>query len=711
MNQQDRSRRLKKYLEKVSPGIYDNRESVLEGQVSSEKEFEGLESSLEVLATDGTLTTQDSFGLEAIVHKKHRPAMFVINNTYDKPPEPWGHLGQSEHRKNIEKVIPLIGRIELPGSNIPYGGTGFVVGKDMIMTNRHVAEIFSRGLGTNNLRFKTGMAAGINFRKEVLPSPDVKDLKVIKIRMIHPHWDMALLHVEGLSSDQEHLSLSTSHTDDLVGRDIAVIGYPAQDPRNDIALQNEIFGGVYNVKRIQPGKLDPRSRILSFGQQVNAVTHDASTLGGNSGSAVIDPQTGQIIALHFAGIYLKANYAVPTYELARDQRVVDLGINFEDCVPLGNDWNDRWDIADNFSEAASSFTKGDSQPVDSGAINQTVQIGDGGNKKQVSITIPLTVTVSLGKPSGGNNISAAVDSSSMTESAELEGLFGQNRDQLIDTAYENSNVSFLGLTDYSIHAALTGAAASALAYSDDAEHIESICTSKLGFTSCKFFRNDNSECFIAVSTDTVLVSFRGTQGTRDWIANMNMVAQATEFGMVHGGFLKGFLDISTALEAELDSVLGSQKVVLTGHSLGGALSTIAASEWRHRYDIRSIYTFGQPSVGDRKFKENMEPFSDKFFRIVNDDDIVTKIPPTYRHVGKKIRLQSNRKLASQGIESPMISESTEADEMLSEAMFYQLQEDLDGSNQSIGTEGILPSFSDHKIANYIGKLLRLSQHS
>ena len=39
--------------------------------------------------------------------------------------------------------------------------------------------------------------------------------------------------------------------------------------------------------------------------------HDASTLGGNSGSAVIDLETGEAVGLHFAGSYLQANYAVP----------------------------------------------------------------------------------------------------------------------------------------------------------------------------------------------------------------------------------------------------------------------------------------------------------------------------------------------------------------------------------------------------------------
>jgi hypothetical protein len=43
---------------------------------------------------------------------------------------------------------------------------------------------------------------------------------------------------------------------------------------------------------------------------------------------VIDATTGHVIALHFAGLYLDANFGVPTSELARDGRIIDTGINF-----------------------------------------------------------------------------------------------------------------------------------------------------------------------------------------------------------------------------------------------------------------------------------------------------------------------------------------------------------------------------------------------
>ena len=48
----------------------------------------------------------------------------------------------------------------------------------------------------------------------------------------------------------------------------------------------------------------------SFAHPVSAMTHDCSTLAGNSGSAVLDVTTGEVVGLHFKGITLQANGAM-----------------------------------------------------------------------------------------------------------------------------------------------------------------------------------------------------------------------------------------------------------------------------------------------------------------------------------------------------------------------------------------------------------------
>ncbi|NWO81692.1 serine protease, partial [Escherichia coli] len=96
---------------------------------------------------------------------------------------------------------------------------------NLLMTNRHVAEIFASGLGVRQLGFRTGMRAAIDFLREQGRS-DQEMLEVRSIRMIHPYWDMALLEVEGLAASHVPLKLSLQDVGDLDGRRVAVIGYP-----------------------------------------------------------------------------------------------------------------------------------------------------------------------------------------------------------------------------------------------------------------------------------------------------------------------------------------------------------------------------------------------------------------------------------------------------------------------------------------------------
>ena len=299
-----------------------------------------LRSGLEKLADNRNLTPEEMFGLEAIVMTENRPVVFVRGNSYDDFGNPWSSLNAAEVKTRLSALFPLIGRIELPTSPIiPYPGTGFVVGKGLVATSRAVAQIISQGLGLT-IRYRAGDAA-IDFKGQIdTPGDRSSYFAVSGVEMIHPYWDMALLRVDGLLTDNA-LRLSVRSPEELVGRAIVTIGYPARDDRNDAALQDKIFGGVYHVKRLQPGVVLARAEVQCFENRVNAMTHDASTLGRNSGSAIVDVDTGEVVALHFAGEYLKANYAVPMYELARDPRVAPK-LNFDGAVAATNDFDPAW---------------------------------------------------------------------------------------------------------------------------------------------------------------------------------------------------------------------------------------------------------------------------------------------------------------------------------------------------------------------------------
>lgn len=361
------------------------------------------------------LTDEELFGLEAIVMPQGRPVVFIRDGAFDDLGDPWTHVNKNSVRSKVQPTFPAIGRVELPNSlRIPYGGTGFVVGPGLLMTNRHVAELFANGLGSRGLVYRAGDAA-VNFRRHHGDDEDDRTayLEVEKVLMIHPYWDMALLSVGGLAGVKP-LTLAVESPDDLVGREVAAVGYPARDERSDLTVQDRIFQRVYGVKRFQPGKIRPRDAIRSFETKVKAMTHDSSTLGGNSGSAIVDLTTGRVIGLHFAGVYLKANYAVPAYELARDPRVVAAGVNFAGTVKPTRDFDTAWkraeagktaqvpvpdSVADDADDDDASAV--DDDAVDGGNVSNAAD-GDPPSLPTVSPngtltwTVPIRISVSLG---------------------------------------------------------------------------------------------------------------------------------------------------------------------------------------------------------------------------------------------------------------------------------------------------------------------------
>lgn len=262
---------------------------------------------------EGEITPEEGFGLEAIIHLEGRPAILIQGGRFMEPPRQWQIL--NEHRLRIDEVIQRVGRIEVSGHpNLDWVGTGFLVNSNIVMTNRHVAREFSRQ-SNGRWTFENGMKARIDFKEE-LGSFRPLEFKIVEVVGIHESLDLALLRVEKRSGDQalpSPLPVSSKGPRDLNGLAVYVVGYPAWDGRrNDPEPMRRIFMDIYNIKRLQPGAIvDSRLRARQ-------IYHDCSTLGGNSGSPVIDMQTHRVIGLHFGGRYLDRNYAIPLWLLRKD---------------------------------------------------------------------------------------------------------------------------------------------------------------------------------------------------------------------------------------------------------------------------------------------------------------------------------------------------------------------------------------------------------
>ncbi|NJO14529.1 MAG: DUF2974 domain-containing protein [Thioploca sp.] len=610
------------------------------------------------------------FALEAIVMRYYRPVVCISNGKIvtDELGSEWQHLGTDNKLKHIiESTFNSIGRIETSLSSVPYLGTGFLVGKDnndrgILMTNRHVAEIFSTGIGNKNLQFRSGQKVAIDFLKECNQDDASNKLTIEKILMIHPCWDMALLQVMGLDEEREPLTLNVDDPESLLGRKVVTIGYPGNKPEDDRSIQNiqdRIFNYIYNVKRLQPGILRTPMSFASYNRKVPVITHDCTTLGGNSGSAVLllpksPNESIEVIGLHFAGEYLRANYAVSTYDLATDSRIVDTGIKFSESVPLSNDYQDCWlSINSERPSNNSSSVPPDSVSKPHSPENKSFELSSG----TATWKIPFEVSVTIGTPELISSTSSIPKTSAVPEEGSSahqltsptssppkaisrEGLFGRQPHQFsIAELTKMFSLPSLAIDEFDWHTALSLAITSELAYQSK-ENVESIAQKSWGFNSCKFIAVEDTQCFIASFTkNSVLVAFRGTDSLGDWLSNLDFLGTTPTYGVVHKGFYNSFNEVKQPLEKELKR-LSPSSVLLTGHSLGGALATIAAAEWKNKYPITGIYTFGQPAVGKGEFLTFFSYYSNKFFRFVNGNDIVTTVPPTYQHIGKLFHLNA-----------------------------------------------------------------------
>lgn len=75
---------------------------------------------------------------------------------------------------------------------------------------------------------------------------------------------------------------------------------------------------------------------------------------------------------------------------------------------------------------------------------------------------------------------------------------------------------------------------------------------------------------------------------------------------------------------------------MTGHSLGSAICILSAFHIARAFSpdkILNIYSFAGPTVGNDVFVEEYNQLlMDKTFRIANEIDIITKVPPNHKHV-------------------------------------------------------------------------------
>lgn len=146
------------------------------------------------------------------------------------------------------------------------------------------------------------------------------------------------------------------------------------------------------------------------------------------------------------------------------------------------------------------------------------------------------------------------------------------------------------------------------------------------------------------SDKTAIVSFRGTQKyLQEWLKDFTFVPVPYKYvrgaGMVHLGFQLVYEPLrKEVLDAVRTQCKGATRILVTGHSLGGAIAQLAALDIAANAKDQAkieLYTFAAPAAGDLVYHNAFEKAVSPSYGVINAGDIVPWISP-YVHNGKDV---------------------------------------------------------------------------
>ena len=308
-------------------GLADKKTEVLDFQRRAVILSHG-ESGLRKIAQEGssaTFSNEEAMGMEAIILADgSRPTISLDSGELDIKDARLGKWAEftSFSKGVIEDVAGSIGRVDL---NSSHRGTAFVIADGVIVTNRHVLQ----GIGNwdgNRWLLKGGVTLDFGRmapESSIWPS-EYKVEEVLHVGApIHEQneidfasTDIAVLRCRIRKGDRfpSNLALESKFSDVIDGREIFTVGFPGKPAPGSESLEvlRSVFGYKFGIKRFAPGEISSELGHYAEDIEGKVFTHDASTLGGNSGSPVIDFGKGNgrtVVGLHFAGSRRRANFA------------------------------------------------------------------------------------------------------------------------------------------------------------------------------------------------------------------------------------------------------------------------------------------------------------------------------------------------------------------------------------------------------------------
>jgi triacylglycerol lipase len=135
------------------------------------------------------------------------------------------------------------------------------------------------------------------------------------------------------------------------------------------------------------------------------------------------------------------------------------------------------------------------------------------------------------------------------------------------------------------------------------------------------------------ATKTAFVAFRGTQTFEDWVGDFDALFEPYKYVPNAGQVQMGFQSIYDALHDSIQAgigaaIAGCDDLLVTGHSLGGALAVIAGPDLAKNLTlVPELITFAGPAAGLADFARFFDLVIPSCYRVVNFWDLVPRLPP------------------------------------------------------------------------------------
>jgi pimeloyl-ACP methyl ester carboxylesterase len=155
----------------------------------------------------------------------------------------------------------------------------------------------------------------------------------------------------------------------------------------------------------------------------------------------------------------------------------------------------------------------------------------------------------------------------------------------------------------------------------------------------RLFAHAGTFGYVVSDKSNLVIALRGTDQVIDWVTNLRTNQVETPCGHAHQGFVESLDSVWDQIVSHVEGLLDAgQTVWLTGHSLGGALATLAASRLLALgMEPYLTCTYGAPRVFHPRGAHRYLP---RLYRFVNQGDLVPSMPPLltlpwyrYQHTG------------------------------------------------------------------------------